>query len=145
MIRFNPPYLMNVETNVGKIILKLVKKYFQKGILSHQIFNKNTFKVTYICMGNIASIISPHNRSVLNPEVALEYGCNYRSRKEYSLRNKYLTPKIIYRADVENNINSEQNPTCLEHHLRSISETAKKNFPIANTGIPKNCLSISGI
>ena len=30
IIRFNPPYSMNVETNIGKIFLKLVKKHFPR-------------------------------------------------------------------------------------------------------------------
>ena len=74
-----------------------------------KIFNKNTLKVSCSCMGNMASIISSHNRTILNPDVSLEYGCNCRSRNEFSLQNKCLTPKIVYCAKVENDINVENN------------------------------------
>ena len=59
-------------------------------------------------MGNMASIISSHNRTILNPYDSLEYRCNSRSRNECPLQNKCLTPKIAYRANVENNINDEK-------------------------------------
>ena len=59
-------------------------------------------------MGNIASIISSHNRSVLNQDINQEYGCNCRSRNECPLQNKCLTPKIVYRANVENDVNDEK-------------------------------------
>lgn len=49
------------------------------------------------------------------------------ARNEYSLRNKFLTPVKILGS--------------LEHHLRSISETAKNNFSIAYTGIQIQCAS----
>ena len=65
IIWFNPPYCLSVKTNVGKIFLKLIQKHFPKGL--NKIFNKNTVKVSYSCMGNISSIISSHNKNILNP------------------------------------------------------------------------------
>ena len=59
-------------------------------------------------MGNMASIISYHNRAILNPDTSLEYGCNSRSRNEYPLQNKCLTPMIVYRANVKNAIDDEK-------------------------------------
>ena len=56
----------------------------------------------------MATIISSHNRTILNLDVSLEYGCNCRSRNECPLQNKCLTPKIVYRANVENDINDEK-------------------------------------
>ena len=67
---------MNVRTNIGKTFLKLMRKHFPNGNPSHKIFNKNTLKVSYSCMGNMASTISSHNRTILNPNVSLEYGCH---------------------------------------------------------------------
>ena len=108
IIWFNPPFSMNVKTNVGKTFLKLVRKHFPRGNPLNKIFNKNTLKVSYSCMGNIASIISSHNRNILNPDVSSEFGCNCRSRNECPLQNKCLTPKIVYRANVENDTNDEK-------------------------------------
>ena len=72
---------MNVRTNIGKTFLKLMS--YRNRL--HKIFNKkNTLKVSYSCMGNMASTISSHNRTILNLNVSLEYGCNCRSRNECS-------------------------------------------------------------
>ena len=79
-----------------------MRKHFLNGNSLQKIFNKNTLKVSYSCMGSMTSIISSHNRTILNPDVSLEYGCNCRSR------NGCLTPKIVYRAIVENDINVEK-------------------------------------
>ena len=68
MIRFNAPYSMNVETNIGKTFLKLVKKHFRRNNIFHKIFNKNTIKISYSCMRNISSIRASHNKSILRPK-----------------------------------------------------------------------------
>ena len=67
IIWFNPPYCLSVKTNVGRIFLKLIQKHFPKGNSLNKIFNKNTVKVSYSCMGNISSIISSHSKNILNP------------------------------------------------------------------------------
>ena len=108
IIWFNPPYCLSVKTNVGRIFLKLIKKHFPKGNSLNNIFNKNTVKVSYSCMGNISSIISSHNKNILNPVSNTEYGCNCRSKESCPLQNKCLTPKIVYRADVKNLTNDEK-------------------------------------
>ena len=99
---------MNVRTSIGKTFLKLIKKHFPNGNSLHKIFNKNTLKVSYSCIGNVASIVSFHNRTILNSNVSLEYGCNCRSRNKCPLQNQSLTPKIVYRANIENDINDEK-------------------------------------
>ena len=68
VIWFNPPFSLNVQSNVGKIFLKLVKRHFPKENSLHKIFNKNTLKVSYSCMGNIASVLSTHNKNILYPK-----------------------------------------------------------------------------
>ena len=108
IIWLNPPYCVSVKTNVGRIFLKLIKKHFPKGDSLNKIFNKNTVKLSYSCMGNISSIISSHNKNILNPVSNTEYGCNCRSKESCSLQNKCLTTKIVYRADVKNLTNDEK-------------------------------------
>ena len=48
-------------TNVAKRFLQLIDKHFPKGHALHKLFNRNTVKVSYSCMNNMASIISGHN------------------------------------------------------------------------------------
>ena len=57
-------------------------------------------------MNNISSIISGHNKNLLNPSVT-QYGCNCRIREDCSLQNQYATPNIIYRADVHCEANKD--------------------------------------
>ena len=78
VIWFNPPFSLNVKTNVGKIFLRLVKRHFPKENPLHKIFNKNMLKVSYSCMGNIASVLSAHNKNILYPKKS-EFGFNCRS------------------------------------------------------------------
>ena len=54
---FNPPYSKNVATNVGKCFLSLIDKHFPKSNPLHKIFNRNTLKLSYSCMGNIKTIM----------------------------------------------------------------------------------------
>ena len=65
IIWFNPPHSKNVQTNVGKFFLQLIKKHFPKKHKFYKIFNKNTVKVSYSCMcnNNVGNIIKGHNRA----------------------------------------------------------------------------------
>ena len=65
----------------------------------HKIFNKNTVKISYSCMNNISSILSTHNKNILNPRQTF-FGCNCRNKDNCPLDGECLTPNIIYRADI---------------------------------------------
>ena len=58
--------------------------------------------MSYSCISIISSILSSHNVNVINPYKTQTYGCNCKSKESFPLQNQCLTPKIIYRADVEN-------------------------------------------
>ena len=66
IIWFNPPYSQNVKTNIGKTFLKLVKKHFPRDHKLYKIFNRNTLKLSYSCMGSMSSVIKQHNCKVLS-------------------------------------------------------------------------------
>ena len=68
IIWFNPPYSANVKTNIGKVFFRTLKKNFPRNHLFYKVFNKNTIKLSYSCMTNIAAIISSHNKQVLKPK-----------------------------------------------------------------------------
>ena len=50
---------------------------------------------------------SCHNRATLHPATTL-YGCNCRVKDSCPLNGECLTPKLVYRADIENNSNNEK-------------------------------------
>ena len=61
---FNPPFSENVKTNVGAEFLKVVSSSFPKGHPLHQIFNRNTIKLSYRTTANMGQVISRHNKQV---------------------------------------------------------------------------------
>ena len=79
IIWFNPPYSKNVKTNIGKTFQLLLSKHFSKVHQMHKIFNKNNVKISYSCMSNISSILSTHNKNILNPKQT-SFGCNCRNK-----------------------------------------------------------------
>ena len=95
----NKAYSLNVKMNIDKIFFKLLQKHFPPTHPVYTIFNKNKIKISYSCFPNMGSIISLHNKHILNTS-SKEYGCNC---NKCPLENKCLAPRIVYRADVTNN------------------------------------------
>ena len=88
IIWFNPPYSMNVQTNIGREFLNLVSKHFPKNHRYSKIFNKNNMKVSYSCTDNLQTIIKKHNRKILETSKtpSTENKCNCRKKKKTALR-----------------------------------------------------------
>ena len=124
IIWFNPPFSKNVSTNVGKYFLKLLDKHFPKRHPYQKIFNRNTVKVSYSCMPNIKSIVSGHNKSILNEYPENNKTCNCMNKELCPLDNKCLTDNIVYEATITSN-QAEYGPRT----YIGISETTfKKRF-----------------
>ena len=64
---FIPPFSMNVKMNVGKTFLKLLQRHLPKLHPMDKVFNHNTVKISYCCMRNMETVISSHNKQILNP------------------------------------------------------------------------------
>ena len=90
-----------MKTNVGKIFLKLVKRYFPKENPLHKISNKNTLKVSYNCMGNIASVLSAQNGNILYSKKG-EFCCNCRSRTVCPFDNKVPAGNYMFKVNNRN-------------------------------------------
>ena len=103
IIWFNPPFSKNVSTNMGKYFLKLLDKHFPKRHPYQKIFNRNTVKVSYSCMPNIKSIVSGHNKSILNEYPENNKTCNCMNKELCPLDNKCLTDNIVYEATITSN------------------------------------------
>ena len=65
-IWFNPPYNQNESANITKIFSKLVDKHFPRTHRLRKIFNCNTIKVSYSCMGYVQKLIKKHNKFIQN-------------------------------------------------------------------------------
>ena len=57
---FNPPFSLNIETNVGKDFFKIIDNFLQNNILA-PIINRSKVKLSYRTMKNMIQIISSHN------------------------------------------------------------------------------------
>ena len=90
---------MNVKTNVGKIFFELLQKHFLPTQATFTIFNKTKKKTIYGCCPNMGSIISLHDKHILDSN-RTEYGCNCSNTDEFLSENKCFNYRIVYRADV---------------------------------------------
>ena len=66
IIWFNPPFSLNVSTNIGKKFFSLLGKHFPKTHQLHKLFNRNNVKVSYSSLPNFKSVINGHNKIILN-------------------------------------------------------------------------------
>ena len=104
VIWYNPPYSMNAKTNIGKRFLSLITKHFPKGHKLNKLFNRNSVKVSYSCMPNIASIIHSHNKKILSdkPDDSIAK-CNCRQKENCPLDGKCLKRNVVYNGNVSVN------------------------------------------
>ena len=102
IIWFNPPYSMNVQTNIGREFLNLLSKHFPKNHRYNKIFNKNNIKLSYSCTDNLQTIIKKHNRKILGTSKTpyTENNCNCRKKNDCPLKNNCLTQSVVYNANV---------------------------------------------
>ena len=66
VIWYNPPYSINVKTNIARHFLNLIDRHFPKGHKFRKLFNRNNVKVSYSCMPNFAAIVTSHNKRILS-------------------------------------------------------------------------------
>ena len=89
VIWFNPPFSLNIKTNVGKEFFKLIRKHFPRNHRFSKIFNLNTIKISYSSMKNIKNLIKQHNARVLkNQEHSEKRSCNCRVKYNCPLDGK---------------------------------------------------------
>lgn len=99
---FNPPFSKNVRTNVGRRFLQLVCKHFPKSSRLSKIFNRNTLKVSYSCMPNVAAVIASSNKRLTNNR-NMNTGakpCNCRDKRNCPLNGLCQSRSIVYKAQV---------------------------------------------
>ena len=82
---------MNVKTNTDKVFLNLLHKHFPPIHLFHKTFKRNTVKISY---SNMNSIISAHNRSILN-QPKTNHGCNCRDNTNLPFAKSVLYTKHL--------------------------------------------------
>ena len=106
IIWFNPPFNLGVKSNIGKEFFRLLAKHFPGHHRYHQLFNKNTVKLSYSCMPNMESVLRSHNNQVQNknnsPEAVagVTRMCSCRTKSDCPLNGECLKSCIVYKATV---------------------------------------------
>ena len=104
VIWFNPPYSLNVKTNIGKVFLKLVRKHFPRSHKLSKIFNLNTIKISYSSMPSVKNLIKQLNSKILKKyQDKIQPACNYRIKKNCPLNGKCLNQCMVYSTQVSSN------------------------------------------
>ena len=99
----NPPFSLNVKTNIGAAFLKLVDKHFNAEHPLHKFFNRSKIKVSYCTMPNMMKQINKHNAKILRnktDETDVRM-CNCRSGRICPVDGQYLQKSVIYQADIK--------------------------------------------
>ena len=117
VIYWNPPYSLNVETNIGGRFLALIDRCFPKGSIMSKVFNRSNLKLSYRTCPNMKQILSSHNKKLLaasmpKPKVE-ERTCDCprakRDAGECPLQGHCLDKNNVYQATVvETKPNGEQ-------------------------------------
>ena len=108
---FNPPFDLQVKTNVARTFLQLLDTHFPSHHKLHKILNRNNVKVSYSCMPNVASHISSHNIKMLQNSKPSENqqskNCNCQKKAECPLQGNCLASAIVYQADAKPEIGAK--------------------------------------
>ena len=107
---FNPPFSHNIKTNIGKKFFAILHKHFPEDHELHHLFNKRTVKLSYSCMPAMKSIISSHNKKILNSKrVEQTPGCNCRGGVETCpLKGMCKMQSLVYKAEVSSSTGVEK-------------------------------------
>ena len=101
-----PPFSEHVKTNIGRIFLNLLEKQFPPRYRFRKICNKNTVKISYSCMPNMAAILSRHNKTVLASKNTNEHPpCNCRHKAECFLNGDCRKKAVVYKASISTDSN----------------------------------------
>ena len=128
VIWFNPPYSLNVKTNIGKVFLQLVRKDFPRSHKFSKIFNLNTIKISYSSMPNVKNLIKQHNSKILRKDRdKIQRSCNCRIKESCPLNGKCLQC-MVYKAEVTTNTTYKEYYGTSEEEFKFRYKNHKQSF-----------------
>ena len=143
---FNPPYSMDVATNVGREFLKLIDLHFPPGHILHPVINRSTVKVSYRALPNIGAQISKHNQKVLRQSQGgaakppPSCNCQKRFRKDCPIPGACNQDGVVYQATVTNNKGEGENYVGLAKNFKKRYRKHKDSLEKVN---PNNSTTLS--
>ena len=115
-----PPYSLNVNTNIDKVFLKLVRKHFPRSHKFNKIFNLNTINISYSSIPNIKHLIKQHNSKFVNKDQdKIQWSCNCRIKERCPLNGKCLHQCMVYKTEVTTNTIYKEYYGTSERELKS--------------------------
>jgi hypothetical protein len=100
---FNPPFSLNVMSKVGKEFLTLLDNSFPPSNPLHKLFTRQTVKISYKRMPNMAQAVAGHNSKLMREDRPLveQPGCNCRGGPQTCpVGGKCQTSCVVYEATV---------------------------------------------
>ena len=105
IIWFNPPFSLNVKTDLGAKFIALIIKHFPKGSKLNKYFNRSTIKLSYSTTSNVKRHIDKHNsRALSDNEVQnQERTCDCKNLQVIPcpLNGECLQKSVVYQADIK--------------------------------------------
>ena len=131
IIWYNPPFSLNLKTNIGRRFLLLLKKHFTHHKYSN-IFNPNSIKLSYSCMPNIGKTIRTHNRKVTEghtDETKNETKtCSCGTKDKCPLNGKCLQKSLVYQATVSTDADTYRYIGLTEHSFKQRFTNHNQSF-----------------
>ena len=128
IICFNPPYSVNVKTNVSKLFMRLIDKHFPCHHKFHKFFNRNKIKLSYSCISSMENVIQKHNSKIMeDPKPTNSKTCNCRQKSDC------LSECLVYNAVMKRSTElvervSKRDITITRHHLEINHVRKVKSF-----------------
>ena len=91
IIGFNPPYSVNVKTNVGKLFMRLIDKHFPRHHKFQKLFNRSNGNLSYSCMPGMKNVIQKDNSKIMeDPKPTNNKTCSCRQKSDCPLNQNCL-------------------------------------------------------
>ena len=106
IIWYNPPWNLQVRTNLGREFFRLLDSHFPKGFELSHIYNRNTIKLSYCTMSNVKAIIKSHNERkkekvrAVKEKLSEKKTCNCQKSRVCPVEGKCLISDVVYEAKV---------------------------------------------
>ena len=113
IIWFNPPYSVNVKTNVCKLFTRLIDKHFPRHYKFYKLFDRNNVKLSYSYMPSMKNVIQKHNSKIMeDPKQTNNKTCCCRQKSYCPLNQNCLSECLVYNAVVNTSTTKNYYGTC---------------------------------